>query len=81
MIEEIKQTILKALPDAQVIVEDPMEDGVHLEAIVISPSFEGKSLVQQHKIVMQSLSEHFQATLHALSLRTLTPEQWKGDTQ
>lgn len=79
--DEIVETISKAVPDAEVIVNDPMRDGVHLEAIVVSASFEGKPLVQRHRMVMQSLSTHFQSSLHALSLRTLTPAQWKGERE
>lgn len=71
--DEIKRTILEAIPDAEVIIEDP--DGIHLEATVISPSFKGKTLVQQHKMVMQCLKKHFQTSLHALTLCTLTGEK------
>lgn len=77
MIDEIKQTITQALPDSIVQILDPRNDGVHLEAIVISDLFIGKSLVEQHRIVMQPLKEHFQNSLHALGLKTYTQDEWK----
>jgi stress-induced morphogen len=74
--QEIENTIKAAMPDAQVIVSDPMNDNTHLEAIVISPSFEGKTRVQQHQMVMKPLREHFASGLHALALKTYRPDQW-----
>ena len=74
--EEVEQTIKAALPDAEVFVRDPMSDNTHLEATVISPSFEGKSRVQQHQMVMKPLKEHFASSLHALALKTYRPDQW-----
>lgn len=71
---EIKATILKVLPDATVYVADP--DGEHFEAIVISEKFTGMPLVKQHKIVMNALKEHFKQAVHALALKTYTPEKW-----
>ena len=75
--ESIKMTILKAIPDATVFVEDPNQDGEHFEAIVVSPSFEGISLVKQHQLVMKSLKVSFETTVHALALKTFTPEAWE----
>ena len=76
LLKQIEETILSAVPDAQVMVRDPMNDGAHLEATVISESFVGMSLVKQHRQVMQSLKGAFAADLHALALKTYTPEQW-----
>ena len=74
--KEIEEIILRALPNAQVMVQDPMNDGAHLEATVISDSFVGMSLVDQHRQVMQPLKEAFAGNLHALALKTYTPEKW-----
>ena len=74
--KQIEDIILNAVPDAQVIVRDPMNDGAHLEATVISQSFVGMSLVNQHRQVMQSLKDAFSGDLHALALKTYTPEKW-----
>lgn len=75
--EKIKTTIQEALPDAQIIVENPQEDDVHFEAIVISATFESMSLVKQHQTVMNALKTDFgNASIHALALKTFTPEKW-----
>lgn len=78
---QICETIKDVLPDATVIVRDPHNDGVHLEAIVISQQFETLSLVKQHQIVMKALEQHFSTELHALALKTLTPQQWDREQQ
>lgn len=72
---EIKSTILSVLPNATVYVADP--DGEHFEAIVISEQFTGMPLVKQHKTVMNALKEHFKQAVHALALKTYTPEKWE----
>ena len=74
--KEIERIILGAVPDAQVIVRDPRNDGAHLEATVISESFDGIPLASQHRQVMQSLKDLFAGELHALKLKTYTPEKW-----
>ena len=74
--KQIEAIILAAIPDAQVIVRDPMNDGAHLEATVISESFSGIPLVDQHRQVMQALKHAFAGDLHALALKTFTPEKW-----
>jgi acid stress-induced BolA-like protein IbaG/YrbA len=68
---EIKQLIEAGLPDAQVHVIG--DDGQHFEARVISASFEGKSLLAQHKMVYATLGNSFEGVLHALSLKTSVP--------
>ena len=75
--QEIETTIREAITGSEVHILDPRNDGVHLEALVISAAFEGKSLIEQHQMVMNPLKEHFKTTLHALGLKTFTPEQWE----
>lgn len=76
--EEIQTTIRNAVdPEATIHILDPRQDGVHLEALVISTTFRELSLIQQQKKVMNALKEHFATSLHALGLRTFTPEQWE----
>ena len=48
----------------------------HYDAIVVAASFAGKTTMQQHRMVYSALSEQMQTTIHALSLKTYTPEQW-----
>ena len=72
----IVQYIQDALPDSVVTIKDPRNDGVHLEAHIISPSFEGMSLVKRHQLVLNIFKSHFEKdVLHALSLRTKTPSE------
>jgi acid stress-induced BolA-like protein IbaG/YrbA len=51
-------------------------DGQHFEAVIVSTEFRDKNRVQQHQIVYRALGERMREEIHALSMRTLTPEQW-----
>lgn len=68
---DIKKMIEAGLPDANVEVLG--DDGQHFEAYVESPSFEGKSLLAQHKMVYATLGDSFESALHALALKTSAP--------
>ncbi len=70
--EQIKQWIEAGLDGARVTV---VGDGHHFEAVIVSPAFDDKSMVQQHQLVYQVLGEKMKEEIHALSMRTLTPEQ------
>ncbi len=71
---EVKALIEAGMPDADVTVNG---DGSHFEARVISPAFEGKSLVAQQKMVYATLGEQITSgALHALTIKTYTPEKW-----
>jgi len=78
---DIKETILSALPGSEVYVVDPQNDGQHFEAIVVAAQFEGLMLVKQHQLVMKSLKEKFETSVHALALKTFTPEKWEVSKQ
>ena len=69
----IEKMIKAGLPDATVEVVDPMNDRTHFEATVLSPSFQGKTRVQQHKMVYAALGDSFDGALHALALKTGVP--------
>ncbi len=71
---EIESMIKAALPDAKVEIRDLAGDGDHYAATVISESFRGKSRVQQHKLVYDSLKGQMGGVLHALALQTAVPE-------
>ena len=71
---EIELMIKAAIPDAEVTIRDLAGDGDHYAATVISASFKGKSRVQQHQIVYQSLKGQMGGVLHALALQTGVPE-------
>ncbi len=52
------------------------DDGQHFEAVVVSPAFVGKNMVQQHQLVYQALGDRMRQEIHALSIKTFTPEMW-----
>lgn len=51
-------------------------DGHHFEAVIVSSAFRGKSKVQQHQLVYRALGDRMREEIHALSMQTLTPEEW-----
>ena len=51
-------------------------DGAHFEAVIVSGEFRGKRKVQQHQVVYQALGDRMREEIHALSMQTLTPEEW-----
>ncbi|HTW87150.1 MAG TPA: BolA/IbaG family iron-sulfur metabolism protein [Candidatus Binataceae bacterium] len=75
---EIQKLIEQGLPGAQVEVRDTTGGGDHFEALVISPRFEGMGLVERHQQVYTALGEAMRARIHALALKTLTPEQHRN---
>ena len=70
--ENIKQWIEENLPDAEVEISG---DGHHFEAEIVCAGFAGKSRIQQHQMVYGALGDRMKAQIHALSMRTLTPEE------
>ena len=70
---DIEKLIKAGIPDAQVTIRDLAGDGDHYAATVIAESFRGKSRVQQHQIVYQSLKGQMGGVLHALALQTGVP--------
>ena len=72
--EDIETMIRAAIPDAQVEITDLAGDGDHYAATVISPSFKGKSRVQQHQLVYNALQGRMGGLLHALALQTGIPD-------
>ena len=52
------------------------DDGQHFEATVVSPAFAGKNMVQQHQLVYQALGDRMRQEIHALSIKTFTPDAW-----
>ena len=79
--QKIEQLIKEKITDAEVHVLDPHNDGSHFESIVVSATFEDKSLVQQHQMVMNALRDQFADALHALALKTFTPAKWEQERQ
>ncbi|MGK0337060.1 MAG: acid stress-induced BolA-like protein IbaG/YrbA [Candidatus Azotimanducaceae bacterium] len=52
------------------------DDGQHFEAVVVSPQFTGKNRVQQHQLVYLALGDRMRSEIHALAMRTFTPDAW-----
>jgi acid stress-induced BolA-like protein IbaG/YrbA len=76
--EEIKATLAKALPISVCETQDLTGGGDHWQLIVVSPAFEGKGLVEQHRLVNEALKEPMvDQRIHALSLKTFSPAQWE----
>jgi acid stress-induced BolA-like protein IbaG/YrbA len=53
------------------------DDGTHFEAVIVAAAFEGKRMVQQHQLVYAALGDRMHAEIHALGMKTYTPDQWK----
>jgi acid stress-induced BolA-like protein IbaG/YrbA len=70
--EQFRSYIEKGLPCLEVRVAG---DGQHFEAHVVSEAFRGKSRIQRHQLVYAALGERMREEIHALSMRTLTPEE------
>ena len=69
-LKEIERLIKESFPDASVEIQDLAGDGNHYSATVISSQFKGKSKIQQHKMVYNSLKGKMGNELHALALKT-----------
>ncbi len=75
---EIEKRIASALPGAEVEVRDLTGTGDHFEARVVAAAFEGLGMLDQHQAVYAPLRDILDSgALHALALKTYTPEQWK----
>ena len=53
-------------------------DGHHFEALIVSSAFEGQSRVRRHQLVYAALGDRMREEIHALSMRTLTPDEWRA---
>jgi acid stress-induced BolA-like protein IbaG/YrbA len=75
---------LVAPEDVKRYIEDHLQcqhlevigDGHHFEAVIVSEAFVGKSRVQRHQLVYRALGDRMREEIHALSMQTLTPEDW-----
>ncbi|TXH62599.1 MAG: BolA family transcriptional regulator [Burkholderiaceae bacterium] len=73
--ENVKRYIAEGLACDRLEVSG---DGQHFEALIVSPLFEGKRLVQRHQLVYAALGDRMRAEIHALSMKTLTPSEFGG---
>lgn len=73
--EEVKRLIEAGLPGSIVQVDGP--DGVHFEAVIVAEIFQGKGMLAQHRLVYATLGDKMHSAIHALSMRTYTPQEWE----
>lgn len=71
--EQLQQYINQGLPCTHLTVEG---DGRHFFATIISDEFNGLRLIQRHKKVYDVLGDRMREEIHALSMKTLTPQEW-----
>ncbi|MBY0574253.1 MAG: BolA family transcriptional regulator [Undibacterium sp.] len=72
--EQIKTYIAAGLECSHLTVEG---DGQHFTAVIVSSAFEGKRLIARHQLVYAALGDRMREEIHALSMKTLTPEEFK----
>jgi acid stress-induced BolA-like protein IbaG/YrbA len=76
--DEIKETLSNALPVSLVETQDLTGGGDHWQVIIVSAAFDGKGLLEQHRMVNEVLKEPLaDQRIHALSLKTYSPAQWE----
>ena len=73
--EQIHAYISQGLECSHLSVEG---DGQHFQAVIVSPLFVGKRLIARHQLVYAALGDRMRAEIHALSMKTLTPEEYNG---
>jgi acid stress-induced BolA-like protein IbaG/YrbA len=73
--DSIKQGIESALACQHVEV---IGDGQHFQALIVSDEFSGRTRVQRHQLVYSALGDRMREEIHALSMRTLTPQEWRS---
>lgn len=79
--DEIQSRIVTALPDARVHVRDYTGGGDHYEAVVVSTAFDGKNAVARHRLVYGALQDAMVERIHALALKTLTPQEFQAESE
>ena len=72
--DDIRQSILEKL-DCE-FLEIIGEDGTHFEGTIVSSLFEGLNRVKQHQMVFNALGDKMKSEIHALSMKTYTPNEW-----
>ena len=73
--EEITAKIRASLPDAVVTLKDLTGTQDHWEAVIVSAAFDGKSLIERHRLVNRALAEELKGPIHALTLTLRAPAE------
>jgi len=74
-VESVRQGIAAGLQCEHLEVAG---DGEHFQALIVSREFEGRNRVQRHQLVYRALGDRMREEIHALSMRTMTPEEWQA---
>lgn len=72
--QQIQDYIESHLPCEHIEVSG---DGSHFEALIVSTAFEGKRLIARHQVVYAALGDRMKEEIHALSMKTLTPDEYR----
>ena len=74
---EVKKCIEAGIPGAEAMVS---VDGTKFTAVVVSPEFEGKTMIAEQKMVYAAVNAHIQSgAIHALTIKAYTPEEWAAE--
>ncbi len=76
--EAVQEKLVQSFPNSEVVVQDTTGTMDHFQVLIISPLFEGKTMVEQHQMVYKALGDLMKEAIHALALKTYTPQQWKN---
>ena len=76
--EDVKRYIAEGLACEHLEVSG---DGHHFEAVIVSAAFEGKRPIARHQLVYAALGDRMKAEIHALSMKTLTPQEWQRSAE
>ena len=71
---ELKSLLLQFFPESEIILKDLVGDGDHYEVLIKSTKFNGKSRIEQHRMVNEALKGYLGETLHALAIKTMPLE-------
>lgn len=74
--EQIRELLAAAFPGADIELVDLTGTKDHWQARIVSEAFAGRSLVEQHQMVYRALGDAMHGPIHALALKTHTPESW-----
>lgn len=77
---KVEELLAQAFPGADIELVDLTGTKDHYQARIVSSAFAGKSLIEQHKLVYGALGDAMNGPIHALALKTYTPEAWAKQT-
>ncbi|MCE9624794.1 MAG: BolA family transcriptional regulator [Deltaproteobacteria bacterium] len=77
--EQVQEKLVQSFPNSEVVVQDTTGTMDHFQVLIISSLFEGKTMVEQHQMVYKALGDLMKEAIHALALKTYTPQQWKNN--